>query len=176
MSRAFSYCVKRVMAKEIEGGEVNDPRDPGGHTNMGITAATLRTARLTIPGLPESVSDLTPEHCHAIYEELYWRPVRGDELPLGVALLMFDSAVNQGPHAAIICLQRALGVKADGLFGPSTLRAAQLAGLATLLPELAARRMHHYMLLDKLDDTFGLGWSRRLCRMYAAAMTAPVVA
>jgi lysozyme family protein len=176
MSRAFDYCVKRVMSPEVEGGEVNDPRDPGGHTNLGVTAETLRRARLLIRGLPESVSELTREQAAAIYAELYWHPIRGDDLPLGVSLLLFDAAVNQGPHAAILFLQRALGVKPDGVFGPATLRAAQLAKLGVLLPELASRRMHHYMTLDTLDDTFGLGWSRRLIRMYTAAMLAPIEA
>lgn len=173
MSRAFDYCMKIVFAHE--GGEVDDPRDPGGHTNMGITQATLNRARKTLQGLPASVSDLTRHDCTRIYEALYWRPVRGDELPLPLALLTFDACVNQGEGDAKRFLQQAVGVKVDGAIGPKTLAAAQRSGRPAI-EELAARRMHDYMLLDKLDDTFGLGWSRRLCHVYGEALDAQGVA
>lgn len=44
-----------------EGGYAVDPKDRGGATNYGITTATLKQARKTIPGLPEHVRDLTTE-------------------------------------------------------------------------------------------------------------------
>lgn len=172
-SRAFDYCVKRVLVEE--GGEVNDSRDPGGHTNLGITQDTLAHARLVLPGLPASVADLTRSDALLIYETMYWKPIHGDELPLGMALLLFDAAVNQGVSRATTFLQQACNVTVDGTFGRHTLNAAQLSGTA-LLPEIAARRAHHYMRLGHLAEIYGLGWSRRLCRMFAAALAAPVSA
>lgn len=173
MSRAFAWCVQHVL--ESEGGLVDNAADPGGRTNLGITEATLTYARTRIPGLPRRVDDLTRAQSLEIYRVLYWAPVRGDQLPLGLALLTFDAAVNQGVGAAIRLLQAGLGVAVDGDFGQVTLAAALSAPRMAAIEELAARRMNAYMLLDQLDDTFGLGWSRRIVRTLVAAITAPVV-
>lgn len=169
MSRAFAYAAKIVLGHE--GGEVNDAADPGGHTNLGVTQTTLHRARLTLPGLPESVTDLSERQALSIYEALYWTPIRGNELPLPLALLAFDCCVNQGELDAKRYLQMALGVTPDGVLGDVTMAAAAKSGRPQIL-ELAARRMHDYMLLDKLDDRFGLGWSRRLCHVLAEALDA----
>lgn len=170
MSRAFDYCSRHVL--EIEGGEVNDPRDSGGHTNLGITQVTLDRARKTIPGLPLSVSDLTVPQSLVIYEALYWRPVRGDELPLGLALIVFDACVNQGERDAARFLQTAVGATVDGKIGPRTVEAAILTPAKKAILEVGAQRMFDYMQLDNLQGRFGLGWSRRLMRIVAAALEA----
>lgn len=167
MSRAFDFCLKAVF--DHEGGEVNDSHDPGGHTNMGITQGTLDGARKVIAGLPESVSDLTRNDCARIYRSLYWEPIHGDELPVALALLAFDCAVNQGHADAKRFLQFAVGVTADGAIGPKTLAAAAGSGAPALI-EMAARRMYDYMLLDAIQVRFGLGWSRRLMATLALAL------
>ncbi|MBB1061890.1 glycosyl hydrolase 108 family protein [Marilutibacter spongiae] len=169
MSSAFEYCLRILLGHE--GGEVNHAADPGGHTNLGITQRTLDRARGVIQHLPASVSSLTLLQAKVIYDVMYWRPIHGDALPLGLALLAFDACVNQGEGDAKQFLQKALRVKVDGQIGPRTLAAAARAGRAEL-EEYAALRMHDYMLLDHLDDTFGLGWSRRLCRVFATALLA----
>ncbi len=174
MTRAFAYCATRVL--EEEGGLVDHARDPGGRTNLGITQATLNHARHVIHGLPARVDQLARADALAIYEALYWRPIRGDDLPLGLALLVFDAAVNQGVGDATRFLQLAVRTAADGIFGPATLKAVLAAKLRPTLLEVGARRMHDYMLLDHLDDTFGLGWSRRLVRILDMALSAPEAA
>jgi lysozyme family protein len=163
----FQWCAGHVLG--VEGGEVDHPRDPGGHTKYGVTQTTLDRAHALIAGLPANVGDLTGAHALQVYEALYWRPVRGDELPLPLALLTFDAAVNQGPERAAQFLQAAVGASVDGRVGDRTVQAAQRADLRKAIDELAARRMHAYMLLDALDDTFGLGWSRRLISLLRVA-------
>lgn len=171
MSRAFAYCAQRVL--EEEGGEVDHPKDPGGHTNLGITQATLNHARNVIHGLPARVGELTRSDALTIYEALYWRPVRGDDLPLGLALIVFDAAVNQGVGDATRFLQLAVRTAADGIFGPATLAAVSRAKPGATINEVAARRMFDYMQLDHLQSAFGLGWSRRLMRIHDMALAAP---
>lgn len=171
MSRAFSYCAKIVLGHE--GGEVNDTRDPGGHTNLGVTQKTLNHARNVIHGLPATVGQLATDDALLIYEALYWRPIRGEDLPLGVALIAFDAAINQGVGDAVRFLQLAVKTVPDGVFGPKTLDAVLRAKPRELILEIAARRMFDYMQLDHLQDAFGLGWSRRLMRVLADALTAP---
>lgn len=170
MSRAFDYCAKRVLL--AEGGEVNDRRDPGGHTNLGITQKTLNHARSVIGNLPAAVDKLTIDDALEVYRTLYWYPVRGDELPLGLAIIVFDAAVNQGVGDAVRFLQLAVKTVPDGVFGPHTLKAAQLADPRATILEVASRRMFDYMQLDHLQDRFGLGWSRRLCSILADALVA----
>jgi lysozyme family protein len=161
---------------EEEGGLVDHARDPGGRTNLGVTQATLNHAHNVVHGLPARVDDLTREDALAVYEALYWRPVRGDELPLGVALMVFDAAVNQGVSDAIRFLQLAVRTAADGIFGPATLAAVDRAKPGATINEVAARRMYDYMQLDHLQDAFGLGWARRLMRIHDQALAAPEVA
>jgi len=68
---------------KVEGGFVDNPKDPGGRTNYGITAATLASARARLKdaGLPEDVKDLTKEQALAIYERFYWKPAGCDHIP-----------------------------------------------------------------------------------------------
>jgi len=174
MTKAFDFCARLVLAEE--GGLVDHALDPGGRTNLGITHATLAQARVHMPSLPARVDHLTNAQALAIYERLYWTPIRGDELPLSVALVLFDGAVNQGTHTAARLLQLAVGATADGEIGPKTLAAVRSRGERPTLAELGARRMHAYMMLDRLDDAFGLGWSRRLVRVLLAAQAAIRVA
>ena len=154
-----------------EGGEVNDSRDPGGHTNMGVTQKALDDARWKYPdaGLPKSVSDLDHEHVQFIYRKEYWDKCRCSELPAAVAVQVFDAAVNQGPKDAITFLQKAAGAYVDGKIGPKTIAAANNCDPGKLAREFAAHRGHDYALLDHLDDIYGLGWMRRLFACYDLA-------
>lgn len=170
MSRAFDHCVKFVLLEE--GGYSNDPADPGRETNLGVTQVTLDRARKTLPDLPASVSQLTKPQALSIYESLYWAPIHGDELPLGLALIVFDAAVNQGERDAARFLQTAVGATVDGKIGPKTVEAAILANPRKAICEVGAQRMFDYMQLDNLQGRFGLGWSRRLMRIVAAALEA----
>ena len=83
----------------------------------------------------------------------------------GVALILFDCAVNQGVTRAVtipagIAWRRArrhvrIGVRGIPLRNP-----------ADLIREIAARAGPDHMKLDSLDSTFGLGWARRLFDVY----------
>lgn len=160
--------------RKEEGGYSNNPVDPGGATNMGITQRELDRSRAAYPDLrlPLNVKDLTWPQAKEIYRRNYWNEVRGDDLPVGIGLLVADAAVNQGTVRAKRWLQEAAGVKVDGWIGPGTLSAVRKANQLELMGEVAARRAHHYMLQDSIDDTFGLGWARRLFRIYNAALEA----
>lgn len=167
-SKAFLDCARVVLAEE--GGFSDHPLDPGGRTNLGITQRMLDRARKVIPGLPADVKLLTHGEAIEIYRVLYWDVNRCDELPPAIALMLFDSAVQHAPPSPVKFLQYALGVVPDGEFGPRTYAATrQVHGWEPVLREMAARRMAHYMRLDSIDDVFGLGWARRLLRVYDAA-------
>lgn len=141
-SDAFRLALASILASE--GGAVDDPHDPGGPTHRGVTAATLREAKAAgIVPAPLELAELTEADAAAIYHELCWLPVRGDELPAPLALVAFDAAVNQGPPAAVAMLQTALRVKVDGTLGPVTLAAARRSS-SDALDVLLARRAERY--------------------------------
>lgn len=160
----FEACLPIVLLHE--GGYVDDPADPGGATNYGIS---LRAARgfgslADVDGDGDVDADdillLTPAQAGAIYKAHYWAPLRCEALPAGVDLVVFDIGVNAGPRAAVLMLQRALTVKVDRVLGPQTLAAAALAEARTVIDRMAALRAEHYRALPGYPR-FGRGWLRR---------------
>lgn len=162
---AFDDALEAIF--RWEGGFSDHPEDPGGATNFGITIEALRRWRAPEPVTEEDVRTLTRAEAADIYRANYWDECRCGELPPGIALALFDSAVNQGPVRARRLLQAAARVEADGIFGPVTMEAATTADQAALLDDFMARRAVHYASLTK---TFHLGWFRRLMDIHRRAM------
>lgn len=167
-NKAFRECVDWVLAKE--GGYVDHPRDNGGATNFGITLRTLAAyrGRAVTKG---DVRNMTVEEARAIYLALYWNPVRGDELPRGVDLCVFDAAVHSGPGNSARWLQQALGtVVVDGAIGPRTLaalRANQVSLNVFIMGLIDQRRV--FLRGHEDWDVFGRGWTNRLNELEDAA-------
>jgi len=166
MQSNFDACLAQTL--RFEGGYSDHKDDPGGATQYGITLATLRAWR----GKPVSKADvrvLTKVEAGEIYRNKYWNAVKGDDLPKGVDLAVFDWAVNSGPGAAIKALQRAVGVNADGYIGAVTLREVAKANPATLVRTLCDRRGSFFQSL-KTFRVFGRGWMRRVSEVRTAAL------
>lgn len=159
----------------LEGGFVNNPRDPGGATKYGVTQARLNEWRNNgHDDFPANVADLAPDHAAAIYRVIDWDVMRCDDMPAPLACLLLNSSVNQGEPTAVRLLQAALGVTQDGLIGPGTLEAihswrSPYMPEQTLAEEFAARVAVRYARLDGSENEFELGWFRRLFRIYSAA-------
>lgn len=155
----FPACVAFTLARE--GGFVDNPHDPGGATNFGITHATLQAWR----GWPVSIDDvraMKQGEAVAIYRANYWKPAGCAGLPDGVDLMVFDCAVNSGPRLSVKLLQRAVGVTDDGSIGPDTLRAVYAVGdQAELIAKLAAVRLSYCRSLATFG-VFGRGWTERI--------------
>lgn len=168
----FELALSHVLA--MEGGWTDDPHDPGGPTNKGITLAVYARERgieLTSANLAELKSDLRtiPDALvRSIYETRYWQPARCPALRPSLALMHFDAAVNHGVGAAARFLQEALGVEIDGEIGPITLRAAGIADPRQALARYAAVRRQRYRALPHFWR-FGRGWLRRVDATLAAA-------
>jgi lysozyme family protein len=94
MKGNFPIALKETL--KWEGGYVNDPLDPGGATNQGITQSTYNFWRRS-RGMPiRNISDIAPNERDEIYKSRYWDEIDGDSLPSGVDMLAFDIAVNSG--------------------------------------------------------------------------------
>lgn len=150
MKANFDRCLTFVL--QHEGGYVNDPKDPGGETNMGIS-------RKSYPS--ENIKDMTRARAAQIYKRDYWDAVRGDELPTGLDLVAFDAAVNSGVSRGAKWLQEAVGAPADGKVGPHTLAAAHAAHPEAVIDRACGLRL---TFLRKLSTwgRFGKGWGRRV--------------
>ncbi|ONG53300.1 hypothetical protein BKE38_12625 [Pseudoroseomonas deserti] len=174
---AFDHALARLL--EHEGGFTLNRADPGNWTGGKPDKGLLRGTKFGISAASFPTLDiaaLTLEDARAIYRRLYWDRVRGDELPPALALLVFDSAVNNGVAAAVKLLQASIGTPADGLIGPATLAALRRAvgngdpdRVTAVAIEFQARRI---VLMAALSTwaTFGLGWARRLASLPFQAM------
>ncbi|HQU67708.1 MAG TPA: holin-associated N-acetylmuramidase [Albidovulum sp.] len=151
------------IAKEIvarEGGYVNDPDDPGGATNHGVTLKTLRSLGIDLTGDGRVGTDdlrrLKPEKAAEIYVEHYFRRTGIALLPEALQAPVFDMYVNAGDNAVRI-LQRLLNdmghaLAVDGGLGAKTAEAARAAAGddPALLADAygIARRNYYYALAD----------------------------
>ncbi|MDO6521372.1 holin-associated N-acetylmuramidase [Shimia thalassica] len=154
----------REIAREIvarEGGYVNDPDDPGGATKYGVTIHTMRQLGLDLDADGDvdaaDVKRLSRDKAESIFLEHYFRRPRIHQLPEMLQPSVFDMYVNAGANAVKILqtLLRDMGqsVSVDGVIGPKTIDATQLASQNA--PEhLAdaygiARRNYYFRLADR---------------------------
>lgn len=155
----ITEIAEQIVARE--GGYVNDPDDPGGATNFGVTIHTMRRLGLDLDHDgdvdTQDVRALTQQQAVDIFIDHYFRRPRIDALPLALQASVFDMYVNAGSNAVKI-LQNLLNdmgqaVQVDGAIGPQTIDAAAVA--ASLAPQhLAdaygiARRNYYFRLADR---------------------------
>lgn len=148
----FDTAFDRVIGHE--GGYVNDPNDPGGETNWGIS-------KRSYPNL--DIKNLTREDAYGIYKVDFWNRVHADKLPDGVAFQLFDFAVNSGIETAIRYFQRALNVADDGFFGPISEEAVRTSSETDMIMRLNAERLD-FMTRLRNWPYHGKGWARRIAQ------------
>lgn len=117
-----------------EGGFVDNPDDPGGRTNLGITQATY-TSWL---GEPRDVKDITPTEAEAIAKSEYWDAMGLDGFSPDMAMALFD----WGFHSGAVNVMR---------------RTADM----TSVKQVMDARMDFLVGLTNFNH-FGRGWVRRV--------------
>jgi lysozyme family protein len=151
-------CLETIL--HHEGGYVNHPKDPGGETNLGVTKRVYEDF-----GGSKDMKDLTREDVEPIYKKNYWDRVKGDQLPEGLDLCVFDFGVNAGTGRAAKYLQTMIGTVADGGIGPNTLKTldeyVKEHGLNETIKSYQVERQKYYESLSTFE-TFGRGWTRRV--------------
>jgi len=165
----FNRCFDLVIAHEK--GYVNNPLDSGGPTKYGVTRETLADWRKT-PVTVDSVKNLTAEEAKEIYQSRYWNTMRCDLLPDGLDYAAFDAAVNSGTYQASKWLQKALGVKIDGVLGPVTMKAVErCSGLVVgSILELCSQRLRFVLSLNSpTEEAFERGWGIRILQVLQVA-------
>ena len=158
MSNKFSEALEVIL--HHEGGYVNHPKDPGGETNLGVTKRVYEDF-----GGTKDMKELTKEDVEPIYKKNYWDRVKGDDLPEGLDLCIFDFAVNAGPGRAAKFIQRLVKTTVDGGIGPNTLKCindhVEHYGVSTAIDQYQSERQNYYESLSNFE-TFGRGWTRRV--------------
>ena len=156
------------LIRHLEGGYVRDPHDPGGCTNLGITLGTFR-AHLNPGGTCADLKKLSWAQAAEVYRRGYWRPARGPDLPAGVDLLVFDTAVHAGPGRALRLLQAALGVPETGALDGASWTALAATDAEDLVRTLVVQRLAWLRRL-KTWPRFKNGWTNRVLAARDAAL------
>jgi lysozyme family protein len=164
----FDTCLKKLLIHE--GNFVNHPSDPGGMTNLGVTAKVWEEW-VGHPVDEKQMRALTPELVAPLYRKKYWDACRANDLISGLDYCVFDVAVNSGVGRSIKFLQSCVGVIADGGFGPATYAAVKQAEKdpKALIELYCAKRLEFLQSL-KTFEVFGKGWSRRVAEVKEEAL------
>ena len=149
-----------ALVLKSEGGYVNNPADPGGMTNLGVTK-NVWEEWVGHPIDEKIMRELTPERVAPLYKRKYWDACNCDNLPLGIDYLVFDFAVNAGVGRSAKTLQTAIGCVPDGVIGVNTMAAINKAEPKSLIDKFATAKTNFYQSL-KTFPIFGKGWLRRV--------------
>ena len=158
---------------KFEGGFVNDPDDPGGATNKGITMQTFRSCATSLLGLDPSLDNLkalTDQQAGVIYRALYWNKIQGDSIALqDLANIVFDFYVNAGGAATKLLqnILNGLGAKlvVDGQIGQASVQALGSVDQKEVYRQYKQGRINYYQQLAQRQPTlakFLKGWLNRV--------------
>ena len=150
----FSTAFEKLL--KHEGGFSNHKDDRGGATRYGVTEAVARDA-----GYRGDMREFPLDLAQRIYKDRYWDAVQAESLPPDVRYIVFDGAVNSGVVQSAKWLQRACGVKDDGIVGPQTIRAANAMHPEALKRKILAQRLRFMATLANWP-AFSRGWANRI--------------
>lgn len=180
---SFEKCY--LVTRKYEGGNIDHPRDPGGRTSRGVTQKTYDAYRRNKGQATRDVYLAADTEVKDIYKTQYFDEVRGDELPAGVNLCCFDTAINSGANRAIRLLQASLNARqnarldVDGQLGMKTIDAVMGNNdNDALIAEFGRRRQGFFRGL-RTWSTFGRGWTARntncvkIAQAWASGSVAP---
>jgi lysozyme family protein len=151
-----------------EKGLADNPNDPGGRTNFGISFRWLEEHGIDIDGdgavTPKDIDALTPERASSLYARFFWSPALDKLRDDVVAIYVFDMGVNMGQDRAVRIAQEAAGVEQDGRLGPRTIAALNAVEAHALLERLREIRSQFYRRLAARKPALAVflrGWLSR---------------
>lgn len=161
---------------DFEGGYVNDPTDPGGETNKGITMSVFQRCAHPLLGIEptsQNLKALTDAQAAIIYKRKYWDKICGDQFQSQeLANIVCDFYVNAGTHATLL-LQRLMNaagarvaapvhVAEDGCIGPASIQALNSLPQRELYLQYKHGRIDYYRRLAHRFPQFVRGWLNRV--------------
>ena len=170
----FELAIPTILRQE--GRFVNNPADPGGATNFGISLRWLVANNLlsvlereegdVTQSALNAVKSMTQGEAESFYRVQWWGQYGyGRILEQSVATKIFDTAVNIGPRTAHRIAQEAAGAVADGVLGADSIMALNAQkGSPLLIHALQDRQMAYYNALVARNphlEEFLVGWRAR---------------
>jgi lysozyme family protein len=172
-----------LITLKHEGGFVNDPVDPGGATNWGVSIRFLKGAGdgdgdgwldgdidhdgdIDI----DDIKAMTKADAIRIYRTHFWDKYDYDKIvDFTVAARLFDMTVNMGAKQAGKIIQRALNncgnnLVVDGAVGKNTFNAINCTNPELLMSEIRLEHAQFYLRLIEQKPAlakYKKGWLRR---------------
>lgn len=153
-----------------EGGLVDNPNDPGGWTDFGISIRWLRQQNQLHPGAtlvgdfdhdgvitPADIKAMTRDDAIKLYQQYFWLPIYDQIGDQELANKVFDFNVNMGSKEAHILLQRACRacghqLTEDGAFGPATLAAVNSVNINGLVSAYRSEAAGYYRSITAIHE------------------------
>ena len=168
----FESAVKVVLLHE--GLFTNNPNDPGGATNYGISLRFLRAAgidgnmnRSDHVGI-EDIKALNPDKAKNIYYKYFYKKYNiNNVVSTMLATSLLDMSVLMGGNEAIKLLQTALDAHLviDGILGKNTLAQINSANSYNLNEKFKAQCILHFQYLITKNEKLSVflnGWTNRV--------------
>jgi hypothetical protein len=166
----YDRCLAYALMNE--GGLSEDKRDSGGTTKAGISLRMLLSIPLSEADInndgvinAKDIYALQPEDWKRLYRKYFYDKLVCDDVGSErVAIKLFDSATNLGVRQATVIVQRVLGVRQDGIFGPATLAALNRADENTFLGKYVVALLGFYdkcVRAKPSNIAFLKGWQKR---------------
>lgn len=164
---AANFARAYARTRKYEGGNDDDPRDPGGRTSRGITQREYSAWRARRGEPSRDVWSASEDEVAAIYREDYWTKGKCDALPAGVDFVTYDANVNSGLGKGARWLQQALNdnnipVLVDDAIGTQTVAGAIRAPDKTAIVRAETKRRSAFLHSLRTWSVFGKGWGRRV--------------
>jgi len=164
-----------TKTRHLEGGETNDPDDPGGYTAAGgVSLRFLKSIGEDIDHDGDVDEDdvkllsKDPDKVILLYHKHFWLPNRLEEVPSELlSSKIFDMAFNMGASQAWKIVQRASGrLTADGVVGDKSIEFLKQSTSTDFefLGKIRAGQTDFYLELIKAKPVlvkYKLGWLRR---------------
>lgn len=174
------FDLAQAFTARWEGGLSDNPRDPGGLTNYGVSLRWLRQEGLAFGDVDgdgdidsDDIRALTPDMAAAMFKKKFWDPYGLDLLPQLTATLHYDCTVNAGPRQATLITQRACNqivgsygskLVVDGKFGTRTHTFLKQFSTPALAEHMLKGRIRFYRELAQSKPQFQCflkGWLAR---------------
>lgn len=179
----FADAIPVVL--QHEGGWVDNPKDPGGETNFGISTLIIRRIQAshaysssdmeTMLGIaqgtlytPGYLKTMSVDAAKSIYQHLFWLPAYEPLIDQRVATKIFDFAVNAGAVHAHVVAQRACAdcghaIGIDGILGAVSVAAINACGPAfvTAMANEMGRYYRAVVAANPAEAEFLDNWLKR---------------
>lgn len=183
MTLTPNFLTAHRFTAACEGDDSDHPADRGGVTRYGVSLAFLRAtadeapdvlAALDIasPVSASTVRRLSADQARLLFLARFWAPLQLDDMPLHMATVLYDAAVNHGRGTAVKLAQRGYNrcvrygapLAVDSIMGPLTRAALRNNNTAAVRGAIIDARISYYHAIVRNDESqsvFLRGWIRR---------------